>query len=298
MLPFFNFIYMSNNKILKKFDQLSKNKEAGRWILKVRGNKDRFTLTNIDAFIDPELGGSKKVLFKNDDNTEIETLFLFKMETIFDCDSDRGIRSIIDTHNVSALIRHPKVKLEDLTDDEYRVLVQEGKKVSNPEFSLKSLSWEEESEFNDSLKMLGLRSWLLSDENPLSLKVVIYLINLLKLPYEAEQRKYSDKKDVFRKSLLRKIDKNLSRNKNGEFDLIQKAKNDMNYLEDTFFINKFKEIGIVTFESNLYNIGGYPVGPNDDSLINYYRTNIELYQKHKEKYLSQLKNKVEMDSLK
>lgn len=263
---------------------IRRNKEAGptKWLLEVNKDPKKFLVTNLSAFIPYGKGPDAKMLF-NGTSGLVDTLFISKHKTVLN-----AAMNDIDRKNIDVLIQHPDVKLPDLPKEEWDNLVHNRLKKANPGFILKNLDWQEDEEYENDVRLISLRYWLVQTEDPISLKRAIFLASYLGVNYFEESRYYDHTPEVLRKKIIKNIDKKIARSSSALEKLI-KVKDDTERIEKFFFIRKLIEKGVITFSGQLYYLGKLPIGPDEESLLHYFDQNIESFNAYKKEIIEEKK---------
>lgn len=250
----------------------------GRFSLRVLKNPKKFRMTNIPSYIPKGKTHEEIVRFKSPDGREVESLIIGKVHNILKPDN-----SPADYDNIVALIGHPKVRLGGIPDDQWRALIDAGLKAPKPDFELTNLDRQSIDEVDREGDLVEARALLYSKKNPLSMEKLVWLCSFFRLGYKTQTQ---DPKRA-RVELVKKLDKYIQ-----DPNRIEKGKNNLERFIDAvenikrtetiFYVREMVNMGIVTSFGGMYKVGETPVGPDENSVVNWFSQNDEIFAKHKE----------------
>lgn len=248
----------------------------GRFTLKVNRNPQKFSMTNINSFVPKGKTHQQRMKFMTS-NGEVDSLFITKILTTFDPQENE-----IDKHNVTTLIQHYDVKVIGMTDKEWAELVSLGIKKANPTFTLTNIDRVQTVEFDKEVELIAARGILYSKSDPLSLERLKFLCGALGIPYRS---KTTDTKR-YRIELIKKLDKyiqneTLNHQNKSNLERFVTFVEDVQKTEYLYYISELKALEIITDIGGIWKIGIKPIGPDDDSLIDYYSKNPDIFIEHK-----------------
>lgn len=223
----------------------------------------------LSDYIHPLTG--KRVHLINMDNQIELGLHLARPTTVYRPDDNPMDRRIVDW-----LLCHPKVGVEgiDITDG------LKAKKESNPLIHLKNVD-RQEMGLIDNEDKIDVIIGRLSDNNPktgISLERLRYLLAYFNLPYF--DIRYIKNKETEKKFLRQKI-KNFARNINSDGSLnAEKVEAVLNEIDNLRYNYEFKEMlrnSVIKESHGIYKYNNVPLGSTDDSVISFFKNNLEVY---------------------
>jgi hypothetical protein len=252
---------------------LDPKKMQGVWELKIELSNSQGTKAfggrRLTTYIHPWTG--TRVPLIDLDNQETLGYMIDKPTMRLQPDSNPMDRRIVDW-----LIAHPEVGVQgiELTD------LVKIKKMSNPTITLKNVDRQELSEI-DNQDTIDVIIGKLSDDNPktgVSLERLRYLLAHFNLPY-FDIRWIKNK--TTEKKLLRQKIKNFARGTSagGELNasLIGKVFDDIDNLKYSYEFKEMLRYDIIREANGIYKFNNVPIGSNEDSVINWLKTNLEIY---------------------
>lgn len=247
----------------------------GRFQLKVNRDPKRFRITNINSFVPFGKGPDDRMKFRTQSGL-VESLVIDKLIVTFSPDNGNEL----DLHNVNTLIQHPDVRLDGMSDEEHKSLVQKNLKKSNPKFILTNIDKIEDESFEKQVKLINLRSQLFSDSNPLTKEMLVYLASNFGIPYKND----ISEPERYRRYLLKRIDSYIQLNEENRTKFKQALEN-VKMTEMVYYLNEFEELGIVSQMSGIYKIQDKPIGASRGKLIEYFEQNPSDFQAFKEEVI-------------
>lgn len=252
---------------------LDASKMSGSWELKIKISNTQGT----KAFGGRKLGTYKHPLTGIDTplinlNFQDELgLMIDRPTMIFHPDTDLMHRRVIDW-----LISHPEVGVEGLNLTEQ----VKSKKISNPSIHIKNLDIQKLTEIDDEDE-IDVVIGKLSDDNPktgLSLEKLRYLLAHFNLPYY--DLRYIKNK-ITEKKMLRQKMKHFARAKSSTTKSNASAITEvLEQIENLKYTYEFKEMlrhDIIVESYGTYKFDNVPLGTNQDSVILWMKTNLEIY---------------------
>lgn len=254
---------------------------VGRFSLEVRADKNKFQMTNIDAFI-PSGGTIKdKVQFLSKVGL-INSVFISKLITIFYPDDDQ-----LDAHNVDAFIRHHDVRIGGMSDADHDELVNLGLKKSNPKFILTNIDKVADDKHEEEIKLLQLRSMIYDENRPISKEQLIWLASTFGISYVT---KIQDEV-LYKKYLQKVLDKHIQSNPKDRSSFVEAIEN-WKMTEMRYYISEFILNGNVSDIGGIYKVGPKPIGASLNSVISYFENNPSEFQVLKDVVIDKYKNTV------
>lgn len=253
----------------------------GRFQLEVKADKNKFKMTNINAFIPQGKTINDKVKFLSASGL-VNSLFISKLITIFDPD-----KSEMDAHNVDVFIRHYDVRIGGMTENDHRELVTAGIKSSNPKFVLTNIDKVADERHEEDIQLLKLRTKIYDDSNPLSKEQFIWLASNFGIAY----RTAIQDEVRFKTYLQKELDKFVQRNKENRKAFMD-ALDNLKLTEMKYYINEFEQEGFVKEMGGMYKVGLKPVGASINSVISYFENNPSDFQAYKTEIIQKNNNTV------
>lgn len=182
----------------------------------------------------------------------------------------------MDRRTIDWLLSHPEVGVEgvELTD------VISKKKLSNPSVRIKNIDRQEMSAIENEDR-IDFVIGKISDDNPktgLSLERLRYLLAHFNLPYF--DIRYIKNKTTEKKFLRQKL-KNFARGieKDGSLnaDKIDKIIDEIDGYKYNYEFKEMLRHNIIKESHGMYKYDNVPLGSNDQSVINWMKTNLEIY---------------------
>lgn len=254
---------------------------VGRFSLEVRADKNKFRMTNIDAFI--PAGGTieDKVKFLSKSGF-INSVFISKIMTIFYPDDDK-----MDAHNVDAFIRHPDVRIGGMSDADHDELVSLNLKKSNPRFILTNIDKVADEKHDEDIKLLELRSMIYDKSRPISKEKLIHLASGFGIPYTT---KIQDEV-LYTKHLQKVLDKHIQSNPKDRPLFLEMIEN-WKLTEMKYYISEFIANGNVSDAGGFYKVGPKPIGASLNSVISYFESQPSEFQALKDIIIEKYRNTV------
>jgi hypothetical protein len=254
----------------------------GKFLFSVNRDPKIFRITNINAFVPPGKSLSDRIMFKTKAGL-VESLMIDKIH--FTLRPDDG--NEIDLHNVCALIQHDDVRIYGMSEEEHMALVKLGLKKPNPKFTIKNIDKFEDQKFEKEVKLIQIRGMLFDAKNPIPKVQLIWLCSKLGVPYKTsitEETRYINHLKKTLDSFIQSSDDNAL--------AFKKAVEDIKHTELIYYINEFKENGIITDIGGIYKIGERPVGAGNKSIIDFFDQNPEIFKAHKATIIQKYQNTV------
>lgn len=255
----------------------------GRFKLKVLVDPKKFRLTNINSFVPYGKTVKDRIQFMTE-NGPVDSLLIGQVSIVFD-----PSRSDVERHNVEALIQHPEVRILGMPKEEYQELVRLNLKKANPKFTIVNVDRVKTIEFDKETELIEARYLLRNKKNPLSKDKLIFLCSRFGLSYRSK----TEDPARYKIELINKLDKFISTEnvfENGKTNLqvFVECIDDIKNTEMYFYISELIKMDIISDMGGVYKIGIRPVGPNKNSIIDYYESNPELFKEHKKLVLENL----------
>lgn len=254
---------------------------TGRFLLKVNADAKKFRITNINSFVPQGKTVEDKQLFLTAAGL-VDALIIDKLSVLFDPD-----RNDIDAHNVGVLIQHPDVKIIGFNDEDHKELVRQNLKKSNPRFTITNVDKLEDEKFTEEVKLINLRAKLFSETNPLSKEMLVWLASNFGIAYKSE---ITDPVR-YRQFIVKRIDSYIQANADNR-DKFVSAIDNMKMTEMVYYVNEFKELGIVSEQSGIFKIGDRPIGASLGKIIDYFEQNPDVFNIHKEQVIEASTGKI------
>ena len=262
----------------------------GRWKLEVRKDPKKFRLTNVPSYV-PNGGDIEDIVrYRTPQGREVESLILDKIITFFKPDESKA-----DKHNVTALIRNPKVKIGGISNEEWKELVRAGVKAPKPEFVLTNIDKMSLDAADAEADLVEARAVLLSKRNPISTEKLEWLCVYFGLAYAQETKIREPER--YRVALRNKLDqfiqdpnprvKGLS-----NLDRFMDAMDNIKKVESIYYVREMINADLVTQFGGIYKVGNEPVGQDEDDVIKWFSQNQEIFDKLKKAVLKKAKETV------
>lgn len=260
----------------------------GKFILKVKRDPKKFRLTNLTSFVPYGLMPKDRLKFMTNQG-EVDALMIDKVKTSFQPE-----KSKIDRHNIITLIQHPNVYLVGTSKEDWQKLVKNKLKSPNPLFELTNVDKLESVSYDKEASLIEGRYILYNKENPISKERLIWLCSAFKLSYVShitEEKRY-------KQDLVKKLDKFIKVDYNGidqnksNLSRFIKAVKEIENTELLFYVRELESMDIVKEYSGIFKVGDRPVGPDVQSVINYYKSNTDIFDVHKKMVLEKNANSI------
>jgi hypothetical protein len=253
----------------------------GKFLFTVNRDPKIFRVTNINAFVPPGKTISERIMFKTKSGFT-ESLLIDKIASSLNPD-----KSDVDKHNVTALIQHDDVRIHGMSDEDHAKLVQMGLKRPNPKFTIKNVDRFEDLKFENETKLIQIRAMLFDAKNPPKKNHLIWLCSKLGIVYKTSITEETRYINHLKKVLDGYIQSGMENALN-----FKKSLDDIKITEIVYYINEFKEAGIITDIGGIYKVGERPVGSGMQSIIEFFDQNPEVYKAHKNSIISKYQNTV------
>lgn len=182
--------------------------------------------------------------------------------------------SEIDAKNVAVLIRHPDVRLLDMSDAEHEVLVRMELKKANPLFTLINLDKSSIENHADEVEMIEI-SYLITKKNNLSKKKLMYIASAIGLSTRSEITDEVRYIAHLQSQMIAYLKGNKDKRK-----VFMHYYEKINEAEMMYFINEFIALGFVQDFSGMYKIGDVPVGFKIPDVKEWFAQNEDEYNKY------------------
>lgn len=250
---------------------------------RLTSNKDasKIHLINIDSFI-PQGKTINEKLYFYDINGPVNTLYIDRKFVIFNPDNNE-----IDAKNITTLIQHPDVRLEDMTDNEHEQLARLSLKKDNPEWTLVNLDKAITDQHDEDVDLIEIKYLITKKKDPLSKKKLMYISSALGLPL------YSDITDEVRyighlqRQLSNFLQVNIDRRTDFKlfYDKISEA-------EIMYYINELMNLDVIKDFGGMYKINDVPVGFKTSDIKDWFAANEAEYEELKLKVQEFNSNKI------
>lgn len=243
---------------------------SGRWKLTLNRDAKKFHATNLNSFIPYGKGTEDMVKFRNLHGA-VDFLLITKLITIFDPD-----KSDEDAVNVQALIQHPNVRLEEMSEKEHEVLVRNHLKKDNPEYTLVNVDKKSLKVHVEARDMIDIQYLIMGTKTILTKKKLMYISSALGLPTRSEIRDEERYIANLQKGLISHLTVNVEERAKFMFyyDKIADA-------EILYFIEEMISLGIIEEFGGMYKIGVKPVGFDIKGIREYFMNQPEEFEAFK-----------------
>ena len=276
---------MSNTSVKLGDYQVSK---IGRFTLRVLKSPKKFRLTNVPAYIPKGKTIADKVTFRTPEGRQVESLIVDRISIPLRPDELEA-----DKHNVDVLIRHPKVKIGGISNEQWRALIDAGLKAAKPEFELTNIDQQNVEQMNEEADLVIVRAMLLNKKNPIGVEKLQWLCTVFGLGYKTN---ISDP-ERHRATLVKKLDKfiqepNTRVNGKSNLERFEDAMGDLKRTEAIYYVRELQSMEVITKFGGIYKVAERPVGSSEDSVIDFYNDNPEIFAEHKNLVLQAMRSTV------
>ncbi len=253
----------------------------GKFRLRTNKPAEKLHITNIDAFIPFGKTIDDKVYFY-DQTGKVPFLLISKKDTIFNPDLKD-----VDAKNVTTLIQHPNVRLEDMTEAEHMELARRGLKKENPEYTLVNLDKAIIDKHEEEVEMIEIKYLITNKKKHLGKKKLMYIASALGLSTRSEISEEKRYITFLEQALIKFLEGNEKKRK--EFYLYYEK---IEQAELLYFINEFIALEYVQNFGGIYKVNDVPVGFKIPDIIDWFATNEDVYKGLKLKVQEFHSNKV------